>query len=107
MQADILLKDGDSIASLRCIHTPGHTPGSSCFLDPEERVLFVGDAMITPGGVIHGPSEEFSADAARGRSSLEKVAGLDFDILLSGHGDPVMPGAAGRVREFLEGEKGR
>ena len=107
VQPDILLKEGDTVAGLTCIHTPGHTPGSTCFLDPAEKVIFVGDAILTPGGAIHGPSEEFSADISRARRSLEKIASLDFEVLLSGHGDPVLPGAAGRLREFLEKERGR
>jgi glyoxylase-like metal-dependent hydrolase (beta-lactamase superfamily II) len=101
LRPDIILKDEDTIAGLTCIHTPGHTPGSSCFYDPGKRVIFVGDALVTPGGVIHGPVEEYSADPARARASVEKIANLDFEILLSGHGEPVRPGAAGRVREFL------
>jgi glyoxylase-like metal-dependent hydrolase (beta-lactamase superfamily II) len=106
VHADILLKDGDIAAGFTCIHTPGHTPGSSCFHDPVERVIFVGDAILTAGGGIHGPSEEFSADLLEGRRSLEKIARLDFDTLLCGHGEPIRTGASERLREFLEKEKG-
>jgi glyoxylase-like metal-dependent hydrolase (beta-lactamase superfamily II) len=105
VRADIILKDGDAVAGLTCIHTPGHTPGSTCFHDPEGKVIFVGDTIITAGGVIHGPSEEFSFDLPRGYASLEKIARLDFEVLLSGHGEPVMPGAAARLREFLDKKK--
>jgi glyoxylase-like metal-dependent hydrolase (beta-lactamase superfamily II) len=101
VRPDILLRDGDTIAGFTCIHAPGHTPGSTCFYDPEKKVIFVGDAIVTPGGVIHGPVEEYSADPVQARASLEKIAGLDFDTLLSGHGEPVRPGAGSRVREFL------
>lgn len=101
VKPDLILHDGDTIAGFTCVHTPGHTPGSTCFHDPERKVIFVGDAIVTPGGAIHGPVDEFSLDAARGRVSLNKIANLDFDILLSGHGEPVRPGAAARVREFL------
>jgi glyoxylase-like metal-dependent hydrolase (beta-lactamase superfamily II) len=101
VRPDILLRDGDTIAGFTCIHTPGHTPGSTCFYDPVKKVIFVGDAIVTPGGVINGPVEAYSADPALAKASLEKIAGLDFDTLLSGHGEPVRPGAGGRVREFL------
>jgi glyoxylase-like metal-dependent hydrolase (beta-lactamase superfamily II) len=101
VQADIILSDGDTVAGLTCIHTPGHTPGSSCFYDPVKKVIFVGDAIVTPEGVVHGPIEEYSVDPATARASLGKIANLDFDTLLSGHGEPVRPGAAGKVREFL------
>ncbi len=35
---------------LRTIHTPGHTPGSTCFLLEGHPVLFSGDTLF-PGGV--------------------------------------------------------
>lgn len=46
--ADIQLKDGDSVtfghAMVKVIHTPGHTPGSVCFLCEDH--LFTGDAIF-------------------------------------------------------------
>jgi glyoxylase-like metal-dependent hydrolase (beta-lactamase superfamily II) len=107
VRPDILLRDQDTIAGLTCIHTPGHTPGSICLLDPGEKVLFVGDALITEGGRIQDPSEQYSLSLEQARVSLEKVTGLDFDIILGGHGDPVRPSASARLREFLAGERGR
>ena len=101
VKPDTVLSNGDTIAGLTCIHTPGHTPGSACFFDQERKVLFVGDALVTPGGVIQGPVEEYSTDVALGRRSLERLVGLDFEILLSGHGEPVRPRAAGKLREYL------
>ena len=48
---EILLSDGDIITfgriKLKVIHTPGHTPGSLCFLT--ERFLISGDTLF-PGG---------------------------------------------------------
>jgi len=41
-----LLEDGDFIdlgkRTLEVIHTPGHSPGSICFLDKKHRILFTG-----------------------------------------------------------------
>jgi glyoxylase-like metal-dependent hydrolase (beta-lactamase superfamily II) len=101
VKPDIVLHDGDTIAGFTCIHTPGHTSGSICFYDPQMKVIFVGDATVTPGGVIHGPVPEYSTDPVQAMASLQKIASLDFDTLLSGHGEPVTPGAAGKVKEFL------
>jgi len=46
---DEYFKDGDvlefSDVSIEVIHTPGHTPGSSCFLF-EDRILFSGDTIF-------------------------------------------------------------
>ncbi len=48
---DIHLQDGDAIGfghlKLRVIHTPGHSPGGTCFLI--DRYLFSGDTIF-PGG---------------------------------------------------------
>lgn len=50
-QPDILLNDGDEVAfgnvKLKVLHTPGHTPGSLCFLT--DRYLLSGDTIF-PGG---------------------------------------------------------
>jgi glyoxylase-like metal-dependent hydrolase (beta-lactamase superfamily II) len=45
------LSDGEAIrfgqSSVRAIHTPGHTPGSTCFLlEGDEPVLFAGDTLF-------------------------------------------------------------
>ena len=49
---DIPLADGDIISvgnlSLKAIHTPGHTPGATCFDLSDGRVL-VGDALFVGG----------------------------------------------------------
>ena len=107
VQPDILLQNGDTLAGLTCIHTPGHTPGSICLLDPREKVLFVGDTLLTEEGRIQGPSERFSAHQDEAVKSLAKLAFLDFDIILGGHGEPVRPDASVRLREFLAGERVR
>jgi glyoxylase-like metal-dependent hydrolase (beta-lactamase superfamily II) len=50
---DFTLPDDDVITvgdlRLRTVHTPGHTPGSTCFLLDGHPVLFSGDTLF-PGG---------------------------------------------------------
>lgn len=45
-----LLKDGDTVKvgrlSFEVMRTPGHTPGSSCFIEQNERVIFTGDTLF-------------------------------------------------------------
>jgi glyoxylase-like metal-dependent hydrolase (beta-lactamase superfamily II) len=107
VQPDILLQNGDTIAGLTCIHTPGHTPGSICLLDPREKVLFTGDTLLTDRGRIQEPSERSSARQEEAVRSLARIASLDFAYLLPGHGEPVRPDASARLREFLAGERVR
>jgi glyoxylase-like metal-dependent hydrolase (beta-lactamase superfamily II) len=51
---DFIIPDDEVIAvgdlRLHTIHTPGHTPGSTCFLLEGHPVLFSGDTLF-PGGV--------------------------------------------------------
>jgi glyoxylase-like metal-dependent hydrolase (beta-lactamase superfamily II) len=102
VEPDIRLKDGDIIAGLTCIHTPGHTPGSICLLDPLSKVLFVGDLLIFDGENISGPPSQFTMDMDAAKRSISRVATLDFDILLSGHRVPLKGGAAEKVRAFFK-----
>jgi hydroxyacylglutathione hydrolase len=66
---DRLLEDGDIIAcgqlSFKVIHTPGHSPGGSCFYVKEASALFVGDTLFA---------------GAIGRTDLP---GGDYDTLIS------------------------
>jgi hydroxyacylglutathione hydrolase len=100
IQPDILLHDEDVISGLRCIHTPGHTPGSICLDDPVTGVVFSGDAILARNGAIRGPSGLATTDPASAVRSIKKMARIEFDILLPGHGDPVRPGAGAALAEF-------
>jgi glyoxylase-like metal-dependent hydrolase (beta-lactamase superfamily II) len=100
VEPDITLNDGNTIAGLTTIHTPGHTPGSICLFDPALKILFVGDLLRFNGIKIEmGPS---SLDPNEVQQSINKIAAIDFDIMLSGHGVPLRPDASEKVREFAK-----
>ena len=73
---------------LHTIHTPGHTPGSMCFLLEGSPVLFSGRHAV-PGRARATPSSR----AATSRTIIESIDDrlftlLDADtIVLPGHGD--------------------
>jgi glyoxylase-like metal-dependent hydrolase (beta-lactamase superfamily II) len=51
--SDMILHDGDDVVHvgevpIRLLHTPGHTPGSQCFL-VHERSLVSGDTLFVSG----------------------------------------------------------
>jgi hydroxyacylglutathione hydrolase len=85
--ADILLHDGDSVSfgalSLEVLHTPGHTPGSLCFLS--DRFLIAGDTLF-PGGPGHTRSP---ADFRQIIESItRKLFPLpDYTPVYPGHGE--------------------
>jgi glyoxylase-like metal-dependent hydrolase (beta-lactamase superfamily II) len=88
---DFLLED-DSVFEvgrlrLKTIHTPGHTPGSMCFLLEGAPVLFSGDTLFPGGpGATSFPGGDFPTII---RSLEDRLfAPLAPDVLvLPGHGD--------------------
>jgi glyoxylase-like metal-dependent hydrolase (beta-lactamase superfamily II) len=48
-----LITDGELYGSLRCLATPGHTPGHFSYLDERDGTLYCGDSMATVGGYVH------------------------------------------------------
>lgn len=49
-KADYFLKDDEEITladlQIKCLATPGHTPGGCCFYFPQEEILFTGDTLF-------------------------------------------------------------
>ena len=102
VQVDIILKEGDKIAGLTVIHTPGHTVGSIALLDEERKVLFAGDTLRYDGKKVSGAPEQFTADPKQVRESIAKVSTLSFDIMLPGHGATLTPNASEEIKKFNE-----
>ncbi len=100
-KVDLLLNDGDSVAGMKVIHVPGHTPGSIALLDPVRKVLFSGDAVMFRNGKVTPPPRGFTPDIGLAMESIAKIGLLEFDTMLGGHGDPLTPKASERVREFV------
>lgn len=101
--------DGDEILGLVVIETPGHTAGSISVLDTEAGVLVVGDALnggdATGGeaGTVAGANPQFSNDMAAAADTVRKLAGLEFETVLFGHGTPVLSGASAQVVALAAG----
>jgi glyoxylase-like metal-dependent hydrolase (beta-lactamase superfamily II) len=100
VEVDLVLKDNDKVGRLIVIHTPGHSEGSISLLDAERKVMFAGDAVRFMDDKITGPPEQFTLDMDKARNSIRKISTFDFDILLSGHGQPLMPNASQKVKDF-------
>lgn len=87
VSADTVVSEGEVIAldelSFTVLHTPGHTPGSVCYL--AERTLFSGDTLFA--GSIGRTDFPNGSDLQLSRS-LQRLAALEGDYtVLSGHGE--------------------
>jgi glyoxylase-like metal-dependent hydrolase (beta-lactamase superfamily II) len=71
----------------RVYQTPGHSPGSLSIYWPERKVLVTGD-LIFYGGI--GRTDFLEGNSKLLMESIEKLADLDTEILLPGHGEIVM-----------------
>lgn len=87
------LRDGDSVFGLLLVGTPGHTPGHLAVFDPGTRLLVAGDALTNQGGLA-GADPRFSEDLNAAAASVRKLAALEPQTILVGHGPPVTDGAA-------------
>jgi glyoxylase-like metal-dependent hydrolase (beta-lactamase superfamily II) len=105
IQVDIILKEGDKIANLLVIHTPGHTPGSIMLLDEKRKVLFSSNTLQYDGKKVSGAPEQLSADLKEVRESIAKASTLNFDIMLPGHGETLKPNASEEIKKFNESLK--
>jgi hydroxyacylglutathione hydrolase len=83
-----LVKDGDVITignlSLRVIETPGHTPGSVCYVDDARHVAYTGDTLFAGGC---GRTDLYGGDQQAMNASLVKLSKLPEQTqVLPGHG---------------------
>jgi glyoxylase-like metal-dependent hydrolase (beta-lactamase superfamily II) len=101
--------DGDVLplaGGLRVVASPGHTAGHTSFLlDRAGGVLIAGDAAGArgdkagpPTGAIFGMFTEDLDEAVR---SFHKLAQLDFEVAIAGHGNAVTGGASEIFRRNL------
>ena len=87
---DADLEDGMSIkvggASLKILHTPGHSPGSVCVYVHDLDCVFTGDTLFQGGPGATGRSfSDADEIAASIRSSLFRLP--DETVVHTGHGD--------------------
>lgn len=94
---------GDNVFDLRIIETPGHTPGHISVLDDAAGVLVAGDALNGADGGVAGPNPDFSDDMDEAMRSVFVLAGLEFETILFGHGEPVLVGGRDAVIDFAFG----
>jgi glyoxylase-like metal-dependent hydrolase (beta-lactamase superfamily II) len=89
------------------IGMPGHSPGSVAIHVPAVRAVFVGDELTTRDVLtgVEGPQPApFTDDQAASSASLDKLAGLDVDWIIPGHGPVWTDGAAALIAAYRAAE---
>lgn len=82
---DIALVEGDEVAGLKVLHTPGHASDHLCFRR-SDGVLFTGDHIMTwSSSMIKIPDGDMQAYCQQ----LERLLGQDDNLYLPGHGPPL------------------
>jgi glyoxylase-like metal-dependent hydrolase (beta-lactamase superfamily II) len=106
-----LLHEGDVIdlggRMLEVIHTPGHSPGSICLLDRDNRLLFTGDHFFP--GPLYAHTQDVNIDDYI--ASMDKIAARigEYDYVCAAHNDPwvkseVIPRVREAFRTIFEGK---
>lgn len=104
------------LADWKWIHTPGHTPGHVSLFRERDGVLIAGDALvttmqesvvsvITQKKYVGGPPKYFTPDWSAAASSVRKLATLEPNVIVTGHGQAMYGDVARRelhklVRQF-------
>jgi len=101
VEPDLIVREGETIGRLEIIHTPGHTPGSISLFDRQDRVLFVGDTARFVKGRLEGPPPRFTQRMNQAKTSIERLSSFDFEVMLSGHGEPLRSQGAPKMMNEL------
>ncbi|MCU1603839.1 MAG: Zn-dependent hydrolase, glyoxylase [Modestobacter sp.] len=93
---DAEIADGTRFAvagtTLQALHTPGHSPGSTCLYAPELATVFTGDTLFCGGPGATGRS--FSDKPTILQSIRGRLLSLPADtVVRTGHGDDTTIGA--------------
>jgi len=95
------LRDGGELSlrdrRLRVFHRPGHSPSDTIFWDEERRILLAGDhllAHISSNPLVSRPLSGTSEERPRALldyiESMRVTRELPAELVLAGHGDPIL-----------------
>ena len=85
---------------LTVLHTPGHSPGSCCFVLRHVS----GAVLLIAGDTLHGGcSPQIGSDLEQWRESLKKLTSRHFDYYVFGHHNPqLLCDADERIRSLVQ-----
>ena len=99
-----LLPDDGSVPHMpgwKWVHAPGHTPGQVAFWRESDRALIAADAFITTAQEsayavavqkpeLHGPPMYFTQNFEQAKTSVETLAALEPELVITGHGPALL-----------------
>ena len=97
-----LVVDGQELPEgLTVVTTPGHTSGHISLLDRKRRILIAGDALSNRKGKLAPPPAMFTPDMKNAERSVWKLAkkyGDEIDVIVFGHGPPILSNGGARLK---------
>ena len=105
VKVDRPLSEGDEVAGFSVLDVPGHSPGHIAFWRESDRTLICGDVFFgmnvfttVPG--LRWPLGLPTVDPELNRASGRRLAELEPETVLFGHGPP-LTGAAPKLKAFV------
>lgn len=80
---------GEKVLGWEVVALPGHTPGQIGLL--RAGILLAGDALVGGPDGAHLPRAAYNQDHREALRTLRRVAALDLQLVLPGHGQPLTP----------------
>ncbi len=89
-----VLRDGDTVAGFRVVHTPGHTPGHVVYFRESDRVAIAGDLLVNINFLSFREGLRltpwfFSANPQQNAQSVLVLHRLRPSVVCFGHGPPL------------------
>ncbi len=98
------LNDEDIISfghsTLKTIHVPGHSPGSLCFYNDKDRILFAGDVLFR-GSIGRTDLPKGNYDQLISGIQKRLLTLPDNTLVYTGHGDSTTIGLEKRENPYL------
>lgn len=110
IEADHHLEAGETYWGIETVPAPGHTPDNMSYL--YDDVLIAGDTVCGSDspfsmegdwpGALAPLAEELNNDNSMTLRSISNLLEVDFDIVLTSHGQNVLSGAADEVQTLVD-----
>jgi len=96
-EPDVLIQDGDAVAGMIAIHTPGHASDHLCFARPDGVVFSADHVMSWSSSIVSPPDGNMAAYC----NSLRVMLSREDRLYLPGHG-PALPNPQPYVADLLK-----